>query len=254
MRIIRSVIVAFSMYSRIPMPQFRWEEADTKYMLCFFPWVGAVTGAAVWFFTRLCEWRNIGLLCETFAGAAIPLLITGGFHADGFLDTSDALHSYQSRDRKLEILKDSHVGAFAVIRFAIYGLLYLAAFSEIQKPALLQIFCAGFFLARCLSGISVVCFQTARKDGMLSQTADQAEKRIVRVVLCVQTVVCVAFMLWRNPVAGVMVTVVAFAVFAWYYYKTRKEFGGVTGDTAGYFVLLCELAILLTLAVTQKWG
>ena len=126
MRIIRSVIVAFSMYSRIPMPQFRWEDADTKYMLCFFPWVGAVIGAAVWFFTRLCDWLNIGLLCETFAGAAIPLLITGGFHADGFLDTSDALHSYQSRERKLEILKDSHVGAFAVIRFAIYGILYLA--------------------------------------------------------------------------------------------------------------------------------
>ena len=204
----------------------------------------------MWFFTRLCDWLNIGLLCETFAGAAIPLLITGGFHADGFLDTSDALHSYQSRERKLEILKDSHVGAFAVIRFAIYGILYLAAFSEVRKPAQLQIFCAGFFLARCLSGISVVSFQAARKDGMLSQTADQAEKRIVRVVLYVQTVACVAFMLWRNPIAGVMATVVAFAVFAWYYYKTRKEFGGVTGDTAGYFVLLCELAILLTLAVT----
>ena len=45
-----------------------------------------------------------------------------GFHVDGFMDTMDALHSYQPRERKLEILKDSHIGAFSVIKLAEFGL------------------------------------------------------------------------------------------------------------------------------------
>ena len=45
----------------------------------------------------------------------IPVFVTGGIHVDGLLDTSDALSSWQERTRRLEILKDSHAGAFAII-------------------------------------------------------------------------------------------------------------------------------------------
>ena len=44
MKLIRSCIVSFSMYSKIPMPQFKWNDDDMKYMLVFFPWIGAVIG------------------------------------------------------------------------------------------------------------------------------------------------------------------------------------------------------------------
>ena len=47
MRIIKSFFIAFSMYSKIPMPQFQWKDEDMRYALCFFPWVGAVIGAPV---------------------------------------------------------------------------------------------------------------------------------------------------------------------------------------------------------------
>lgn len=133
MRIIKSFFIAFSMYSKIPMPQFQWKDEDMRYALCFFPWVGAVIGA-LWY---LWKWFVTGSrwepLCYTVVGTAIPILITGGFHVDGFLDTCDALHSYQPRERKLEILKDSHIGAFAVIMLALYGLIFLGGFSEITE-------------------------------------------------------------------------------------------------------------------------
>ena len=54
MRIIKSCIVAFSMYSKIPMPQFEWKEEDMQYMLCFFPWVGAVIGVCLHLWNRFC--------------------------------------------------------------------------------------------------------------------------------------------------------------------------------------------------------
>ena len=117
MRIVKSFFIALSMYSRIPVPRFEWRKEDVRYLFCFFPWIGALIGVCVYLWVGLCDAYSIGSLCRTTGAAALSLLITGGFHADGFLDTMDAIHSYQPRERKLEILKDSHIGAFAVILF-----------------------------------------------------------------------------------------------------------------------------------------
>ena len=249
MLIVKAMIIAFSMYSKIPMPQFEWKDEDMKYMLCFFPWIGAVIGGCIYLWGMICEKYEISLLCYTLIGTAIPLLITGGFHADGFMDTMDAFCSYQLREKKLEILKDSHIGAFAVIGLIVYGLLYMAAFSEIQDKNLLQIVCAGFFLSRCLSGISVVSFPSAKKEGLLYSFASKAGKNTVKIVLCLQGALCVLFMLWRSLTGGMTVAAAALGVFVYYGYRSKKELGGITGDTAGYFVLLCECGMLAAAAV-----
>lgn len=251
MRMIRSMIVAFSMYSKIPMPQFEWKDGDMKYMLCFFPWIGAVIGGCIWLLGIVYEKCGISLLCYTLLGTAVPVLITGGFHVDGYMDTMDAFHSYQSGARKLEILKDSHIGAFAVIMLAVYGLIYMAAFSEIHEKSLLAIICAGFFLARCLSGIGVVSFRSAKKDGLLYLFASNAQKKIVKGSLYLQGILCALFMLWNSLWAGALILSSALGAFAYYYYRSKKEIGGITGDTAGYFVLVCELSMMVMAALIQ---
>ena len=250
MRIIKSVIVSFSMYSKIPMPQFEWKEDDMRYMLCFFPWIGAVIGICLWLWAVLCEKAGIGILAFTTIGSVIPILITGGFHVDGFMDTMDAFHSYQPREKKLEILKDSHIGAFAVIMLAAYGLIYLGAFSEIRDMDILKIVCAGFVLARALSGIAVVSFP----DGLLYLFASNAQKKIVRVSLFIQVILSVAFMLYESVPAGTVTVLTAAGVFAYYYYRCKKELGGITGDTAGYFVVLCEGCMVIAAAIVNICG
>lgn len=247
MPVLKSLIIAFSVYSKIPVPQFEWKEEDMKYMLCFFPWVGAVIGGCVCLWSYLCELFDVGAICRTLMWAAIPLMITGGFHADGFMDTVDAFHSYQPKEKKLEILKDSHIGAFAVIMFALYGMVYMGAFSEIADKGLLRVVCGGFFLSRCLSGISVVSFAPAKKDGMLCLFADSSQKAVVKWSLSLQGIACSCFMLWQSLYAGVVVAA-ALLAFAYYYYRTKKELGGITGDTAGYFVLLCEAGMMIAAA------
>lgn len=244
----RSLFLAFSIYSKLPVPQMDWKEEDMQYTLCFFPWVGAVIGGALFLWGGLCQRFFIGGLCRVLIGAAIPLAITGGFHVDGFMDTMDALCSYQPRERKLEILKDSHIGAFSVIRLALYGLVYLGAFSEIKDGGLFGSVCGGFFLARCLSGIAVVSFPGARKTGMLAQFADSARKTVVKRVLYLQGALCTVFMFWQSVWAGVLVGA-ALLVFLHYYHRTKKEFGGITGDTAGYFVVVCEGCMMAVAAI-----
>ena len=124
----RAAIIAFSMYSRIPMPMFEWKEEDMKYAMCFFPAIGAVIGAVFFGMYLLLDRILTGKILAAVILLAVPLFITGGIHMDGFMDTCDARASYGDREKKLGILKDTHTGAFAVIFGGLYLILYAASF------------------------------------------------------------------------------------------------------------------------------
>ena len=223
----KSIAIAFSMYSKIPMVQFEWKEEDMRYSMCFFPLVGIVIGLLSWCWWLFCQQFGIGKMCFAFVGLAIILLVTGGIHMDGYMDTMDALHSYGSLEKKLEILKDSHIGAFAVMAS----------------------FCGSYFLSRIFSAIAVVSFPCAKKEGTLYMFADAAQEKIVKRSLYAELAFCVLWQILMNPKAGIMQLICALAVFGYYYYKSKKEFGGITGDLAGYFVTLCEGALMVMAAI-----
>ena len=114
MRFLGSLAVALSMYSKIPVPTVDWNEKNMKYAMCFFPVAGVVTGALEYAAGyALLTWTDCGSLFFAAVMTMIPVLVTGGIHLDGYADTMDALSSYGDREKKLEILKDPHTGAFA---------------------------------------------------------------------------------------------------------------------------------------------
>ena len=244
----KAMIIAFSMYSTIPMPQFAWQEKEMKYVFCFFPWVGAVIGALLVGWNWICEKAGIGQLAWVLVGTAIPLLVTGGFHVDGFMDTMDAFHSYQERERKLEILKDSHIGAFSVICLLLYYLLYLAGYSEIGKDSI-YLLASIFFLSRILSGAAAVSMKGAKTEGLLYLFSSRAQERTVKASLLVQFVLVSVFMLYQSVGKGGILLVGALFVFLYYRHRCYKELGGVTGDTAGYFLTLCEGVLVVLLGI-----
>lgn len=129
-------------------------------------------------------------------------------------------------------------------------LIYVAALSQIVDYRALEVFCCGFFLSRCLSGLSVVSFRSAKTDGMLYHFASTAHERGVKGALYAQTLLCVLFMLWLSLLAGILAVAAAFAVFGYYRWRSYREFGGITGDTAGYFLTLCEGAMAVAAAVS----
>lgn len=244
-----SLVIACSMYSRIPMPQIPWSEGGMKYALCFFPLVGAAIGAVMCGFSWVAWKLPLGDISRACLGTAIPLLMTGGIHMDGYLDTADARSSFQPREKKLEILKDPHSGAFAVIGCGVYLLLYLAAFSELGAEA----FPAGagiYVLTRALSGWSVVSLPKAKKDGLVSTFSVKAEHRAVQAAMVLYGAAAAWWLIfWAGVVAAAAMLAAAFLSMLWYWHMSRKEFGGVTGDLAGYFLQVGELAMLAALAV-----
>ena len=100
--------IAFSMYSKIPMPQCDWTDDNMKYVMCFFPWIGAVIGALCIGWQQLAIWLGVGDPLRVVVLMLIPFFVTGGIHLDGMLDTADALSSWRPMERRIEILKDSH--------------------------------------------------------------------------------------------------------------------------------------------------
>lgn len=252
MNVLRSLAIAFSLYSRIPMPQFIWKEEDMKYTLCFFPWVGAVIGGLVLLWDSLCRWFGMGDLCRSCVMLVIPLWITGGFHADGYMDTSDALSSYQPKERKLEILKDSHIGAFAVIRLVMVLLVFLAAVSELRSTQAVQVLAVSFYLARVCSGLAAVNFRSAKHEGMLFYTASNAARIRCNAALVVQLLAAVTLMCCICVPYGLAAAAAAAMCFGYYRWRSYREFGGITGDLAGYFVVICECGIAAVLAVMER--
>ena len=240
-----SLAIAFSMYSVLPMPQVEWSGKRMRYILCFFPLIGLVVGGAVWGWLWLCDWLGIGNLLRAAVAVVIPIGLTGGIHMDGWCDTIDALASHAPTPRKLEILKDSHVGAFALIGCCVYLLLGAGLWSELGfSPRGGGALALEFVLSRCLSGLSVVCFPSAKPSGLVSTFAQAAEKKRSAAVLVVWAVLTAAGMLVLSPVTGGACLLAAGVAFAYYHRMAMRQFGGTTGDLAGFFLQLCELLML----------
>lgn len=248
---INSFLLAFAMYSRIPMPRADWSGEKMKYVMCFFPLIGLVIGGLVYGFSWLCDFARFPELFRAAGLLLIPVLVTGGIHLDGFLDTVDALSSHQSREKKLEILKDSHTGAFAIIFGGVYLAASLGIWSGLFGQAL-KVTALSFVFSRGLSGLSVVTFKNARGDGMLATFSGNAEKQVTRVILVLYLLFSGGGMLLLSPVYGGAAVLSGLLVFAYYRYKSYKEFGGITGDLAGWFLELCEL--FMGLAVVLAAG
>jgi adenosylcobinamide-GDP ribazoletransferase len=233
------------------MPNAEWNDENMKYTICFFPFVGAAVGAI------LCGWYYLAGFLEfntiIFAAvcACIPTFVTGGIHMDGYCDTIDALSSYQPPERKLEILKDSNSGAFAVIKTSVYFLIYFAAFTQITIDGIL-IISAGFILSRVMSGFAIVNFKSAKGSGLAAAFKTAAHKRNVTIILIFSGMLCAAGMIFISPVYGAAAILCSFIVFIYYRVMSYKQFGGITGDIAGYFLVMCELCMTCGVVLTER--
>jgi adenosylcobinamide-GDP ribazoletransferase len=244
--ILKSVLVAFSMFSALPVPQVEWDEDSMRWALCAFPLVGACIAllCRAWLF--LCAAFTLPELLRGAGLCLLPVLVTGGIHLDGYADTCDALASHGSVEKKQEILKDPHIGAFAAIRLCVYFTASLAmwtALPTVSLPALLGLFC----LSRSLSGLALMLFPLREGSGLARSFAEAGNEKRVRAVLVVLALVSAALLIAGGQALSLLAAAIVFLVYC---RMCVRSFGGLSGDLAGWFLQTAELWMLVAMVLT----
>lgn len=244
MNVLRSLCSALLMYSRIPAPHVEWKEENRRFALCFFPVIGIVIGGIFLIWAWICRSFNIGNVLFSAVSCVIPIFVCGGIHLDGFCDVIDAKSSNANRQRKLEIMSDPHIGSFAAIGLAVYFLLQFGLFSCVNSFETSAVIACSYALSRSLSALAAMTFKSAKKEGALQSFVKPAHKRISIVVLSVLVVIICSEMAALSLFSGIGAILMGGIAFLYYRVFSYKNFGGITGDTAGYFLQICELAML----------
>lgn len=250
---LRGLVTAFSMYSSIPVAQIDWDEAVLRHTLAFFPLVGAAIGSMFWLWLRLAQLLALSAPLRAAGALTVVLGLSGGIHLDGFCDTVDALSSRKSREEKLRILKDPHIGAFAAIGCGMYLLLYFALLCELRwSPRAVGALALGFVFSRAASAAAAVLLPAAGKEGTLSYFSSVSDRRAVIAASAGYLAVCAAAMPLLDWFFGAACLLAGGVCVVWYRSIALRRFGGVTGDLAGWFVSMCELMFALAAVFAQK--
>ncbi len=246
---LQTIAVAFSMFSAVPMPQFPWDEKNMRYALCCFPLVGVLIGGLGWLWWLVCGWLCFPALVRGAGLCLLPLWVTGGLHMDGYCDTHDALASHAGLEKRQEILQDPHIGAFGVLRLAAYLLASLALWTTLPEYAAGPLW-LSFVLSRSLSGLAVATFPLARGSGLAYTFAAAADKRRVACALRVLSAALGLGLCWFR-LRGLAMVLAALLVYANYRRRSERDFGGLSGDLAGWFLQRAELGMLAALWLVE---
>ena len=200
-----------------------------------------------WFY--LAVWMELGDIFRSAVMVLIPVAVTGGIHLDGLLDTADALSSWREKERRLEILKDSHAGAFAVIIGISYFVLALAR--PAGEAECLPVLCLIFALAERIRLCQWRIFPRPIPLGR-RRPSEEIPEKTGKCTMAVYLVLLCGGAVLLNPLHGVLMAAAAALIFWYYHHMAMKYFGGMTGDLAGFFVSVCELVMTLAVIIGNR--
>jgi len=241
-----------SMFCAIPCPWKRWDETSRPLMLLFMPLVGLEIGV-IW--AALAVVVSYLALPQLIAGALIclyPFFVTGFIHLDGFMDVTDAVKSWRDLERRREILKDSRVGAFAVIACAALMIMQFAvsasAAGEIidsQIPLRSVIVCMMLIpmISRCCSGLALTLLPVMST----SQYAGSEDRLQAAVYVTLMTLALIAGFVLTGKYGFVLLGCMAGYGLA--LSRAYRSLQGINGDVAGYSLTIGEMCGLIVLAL-----
>lgn len=239
MRLIRAFFMCLGMFTSIPCPWRPWDEDARDWMLVMLPVVGLVVGllwaGLAWLGNRLLPGISAALT------AALPWLLTGFIHLDGYMDTCDAMLSWRPLEKRLEILKDSHAGAYAVVGL---GLLMLFSHDAAGRVSDLRALIFVPVVSRCGSALSVLALRPIGHSQYAEMKSQNPQKLAVLALWLIAVSACAIWL--RGAALALLVETAAYALAMTWVYRTLK---GVSGDVAGFALTVSECAALIALGI-----
>ena len=242
-RYLHAFAMCQSMFCAIPAPQV-WDEKAKDKMLLFLPLVGLEIGILWAALGWVCGLLNLPVLVKALILAAYPYLATGFLHLDGYMDVTDAVKSWRDLERRREILKDSHVGSFAVIGIVLLLVAQFAFFASVPGDANIWILVFVPAVSRCCSSLAV----TGLKPMSTSQYADREKPKSHLVILGVMLVLFLGagFLLCGKYGFALVGCLAGYGCALRRGYKSLE---GMNGDISGYALTIGELCAVAVLAL-----
>lgn len=241
---LRAMLMSFTMFTAVPLPFHRWDDKARPQMTLFLPVVGAFVGGLWTLLAFVLRWLSLPALVSGAALCAFPFLITGGIHMDGFLDVTDAVRSWRSLEERRRILKDPHVGSFAVLYAILLILAQFALFASAKETANPFVLLLTAVVSRSVAGLCVTVLRPM-------ETSEYAG--VYRKGVKTSHVIAFAVMLAAAIALGFVFLgkygFCSLAVIAGYLLLLQRAFRslkGMSGDVSGYamtFAELCGIAI-----------
>ncbi len=256
-RLIKGFVMSASMFSAIPVPQI-WDDDAFPLVVPFLPVVGLCIGV-IWFgLGFLLSAFNVHIILRAILLTFCPLFLCGFIHIDGYMDTSDAIFSRANLEKKRAILKDSHVGAFAVIALLVYILIVFASiYAVIDRlntfnPRRYIAFILLPVLSRSISGFALLTNDPISETGfgaMFSKNTKTEHKIALIVCACICSVagLAIAALTGEIKTALAICAVCLGGLFATSY--VTKQLNGISGDLCGFIITVSELCGLILLGL-----
>ncbi|GGF82315.1 adenosylcobinamide-GDP ribazoletransferase [Paenibacillus albidus] len=265
-----AVAAAFQFLSRFPVPGDPGFSRELLHRsVVYYPLVGAAIGLCVAAAAALS-----GLLLPPLPAAVITLilwvLLTGGLHLDGWMDTADGLLSHRSRERMLEIMKDSRVGAMGVLACVLLLLLkasLLAAWIPGSGYTALPLLLlppvwSRWFMVRAMARLPIARGDDGLAASFAGLAAVQERRALALAALLTLAAAGVPLALsgpgaaaWPlHLAAALLVPGAAYACGTLAARRASRRLGGLTGDVYGALNELLEAALLLVLVLLQHSG
>lgn len=251
----RAFFIGLQFLTRISVVhQENWTMEDFGRSVKFFPLVGAVLGGiyalaaallVIWLPQMGCQVPHHLAMAVLLL---LPVCLTGGLHTDGFMDTMDGILSGRSRERMLEIMKDSRTGSMGVTAFVLLLLLEWAILLDMDAQVLVPALFVMPILGRVAMVLAITSYPYARKEGMGKAFAAYAGPR-TRSIAMVLALVCLPAGGWLS-IAACMVVELFVMLFAHYVVRCL---GGLTGDVYGAVTVLSEVLVLLVFLLGSPW-
>lgn len=233
-------------------PDRKFSESELSGLAKYLSAAGLLIGIALclcWLLLHVLHANNIlsGVLLTV-----IWLSLTGGLHFDGLMDTADGIFSHQSRERMLEVMRDSRVGNYGVMVGISTLLIKAACLSSLTNSALFPALLLCPSWARWCESFAIGNFRYLRESGMGKVWHDTMHFPIDLVKGAVIPLLATAATMIAQPFEASTITIAV--LFSGYLasYLLAKKFGGHTGDTYGAVVEFAEIGALLIATLTLK--
>lgn len=233
-----------SMFCAIPCPCKVWDEEARDKLLWCLPLVGLEIGLVWWALGLLCRYLGLTQAVTAMVLCAAPYFLTGFIHLDGFMDVTDAVKSCRDLQRRREILKDSHVGSFAVIGCVLLILAQFAFCVSFNMKTDFWVLIVIPVVSRCCSALAV--------NVLPKMSTSQYSQKKVRpadiAIPCVLLALALGFGFSLRFRCG-LVLLVELAFYGQALLRGYRSLQGMNGDISGYCLTISELAALGALAI-----